>query len=218
MRYRVKLVPSVEGSVLAVVQVRWLGLFWRDYAALSNDLHLKYWKLMKTYRKLHNLEKEIVSAEEDVNARVQEVKRYGDPLRAIGPVWDDPKERGWFKNLPFFIKRHRFVAPPDKATLDKVRKAIQGGTYTDPDDLGIKWPPTDRGVAVTGGKRSAFLLAKHYMDALTGGLVRVGEPYDHVVKYHKPDQQQNRNNQKQQQKQQNQNNQQQNQGKNQGNQ
>jgi len=203
--------------VLAVVQVRWLGLFWRDYTALSNNLHLKYWKLMETYRKLHNLEKEIVSAEEDVNSRVQEVKRYGDPLRAIGPVWDDPPERGWFNNLPFFIKLHRFVAPPDKATLDKVRKAIQGGTYTDPDDLGIKWPPTDRGVAVNGGKRSAFVLDKHYMDALTGGIVKTGEPYDHVVRYHKPqDQQQSKNQQKkQQQQQQNQgDNQQQNQGNN----
>lgn len=206
MRYRVKLVPSVDGSVLAVVQVRWLGLFWRDYDALSNDLHKKYWRLMETYRKLHQLEKEIVSAEEDVNSRVQEVKRYGDPLRAIGPVWDDAK-------IPIFIKRGQFVAPPDKDTLGKVRKAIQGGTYTDPDDLGIKWPPTDRGVAVTGGKRSAFVLGKHYMDALTSGFVRVGEKYDHVVRYHKPQgQQQNKNQQKQQQKQQNQNQQQQNQG------
>lgn len=217
MRYRVKLVPSVDGSVLAVVQVRWLGLFWRDYDALSNNLHKKYWELMGVYRKLHQLEKEIVSEEEDVNSRVQEVKRYGDPLRAIGPVWDDPDKMPWFQRLPIFVKRHRFVAPPDKATLDKVRKAIQGGTYTDPDDLGIKWPPSDRGVAATGGKRSAFVLAKHYMDALVGGIVKTGEPYDHVVKYHKPDQQQNRNNQKQQQKQQNQQ-QNQNQGKNQGNQ
>jgi hypothetical protein len=185
MRYRVRLVPSHDGTNLAVIQVKWLGLIWRDYELLQGKLHKKQKELVEAYRKLHRLATEVKEEADGVTAALNDVVNFGDRLRATGPEWTDNK-------LPFFLKIQAPFLGPGKKDVDAVLKAIQSGDYKDPDDLGIKWPPNR---PPSGGKRSAYLLEPNHMEAIISGIVREGEPYDHVVKYRKP--QDNRQNQNQ---------------------
>lgn len=179
MRYRIRLVPSHDGTPLAIVQVKWLGLFWRDHELLQNPLHRERGKLVEAYRKLHDQARKVEEEARRVDAELGNVAKFGDRLKAVGPEWADTK-------LPVFVRTHQAIMGPEKADVDKVLNAIKSGDIKNPDDLGLTWPPKDRQTPEVG-TRSAYLLDRNFIEALANGIVREGRPYSHVVRYHKPE-------------------------------
>lgn len=192
MKLRVKLVPSDDGTVV-VVQYKWLGLIWRDYYPASNKVHKLQIELMDTYAKIHRIIRQIDEAEAEVKQLVSSVHRYGNRLQGVGQPFHD-NDAAKKRRLPVFIKEEPFLAPPPAADYKRIRKAIDEGSYKDPRDFGVPWPP-EGGRPITGGTRSAYIPERLKNVLIANGLVREGKDADHIIGYRKPEQNQKQNSQ-----------------------
>lgn len=192
MQIRVKLVPMKDGTRV-VFQHKFMGLFWRDLKPATNRRYKAMKALMDSYVAIHNWLSEIEKAEKEEKRLVQEVYDYGDPLRGTGiPFTVSGKEMAQYK-------RERFIPAPPAKEFKKVEKAIREGTFHDPLNINLQWPPPDMDRPTPGGTRSAYVFDRFKLKALTSGieagLERWGKPADHIVGYQKPQPKQQQQNQ-----------------------
>lgn len=183
MKCRYKFVLNHDGSVGIVLQYKWLGIFWRDLSHMSSQLHKAQWNVVDAYHRLHDCLREVKRVEDKVERAKKEVEQSAlGGYNRHGPEFHE-------SSTPSAL-RQRFVPSPGK-DYKSVVKAIEDGSYADPDDLGIEWPPPDRVSEDLKLTRTAFVLERHYPSALASFQQVFGERYDHVVKFFKPRQDQN---------------------------